>query len=573
MRPPAPVPVGPLIGLVILCWGCWGCRPAAPASAPPAAGPPAPVSAVPLGRPALSLFVTGQVHNATEPCGCTSEPLGDVARLVRMMKGLGWPAQLLDAGGLRYSGEVLAAERLRQDRLKADFLEQTFRGLRAVMGIQPEDLYGGLEELRGDIGWRVAANLGGLPLRPGALVIVGGVRVGVLGIAAPPSLPGIVWPAGIEIGDPVAAARTELAWLRQRGAELVVALTGLPRPAARRLARAVPGLDMVVAGGGLTDEGIEDAERAGTALLVAPARELKRVVRLDLHLSSKGGPMAFYKDPRAQRREEARLLGQQQVMEEQLARLQKDPSADPAFVRSTREELLRIGKELQAARQPAVPPAGSYLTMELLPLRRCLPRDPEVARALAQLDRRIAEENLALARQKPRPPPPPPGQPVYVGVAGCLGKCHYHEEALAQWKKTVHAQAWQTLVDSGKPFSLDCVGCHAVGFGEPGGATLLSLAQGPELRAIQCETCHGAGSLHVAAPVKKSVPVPKPGKERCQACHTPEHSDTFDYQAYLRDILGPGHGPEARQALGPGRTGHELRQAALKKHQDCPELH
>ena len=50
-----------------------------------------------------------------------------------------------------------------------------------------------------------------------------------------------------------------------------------------------------------------------------------------------------------------------------------------------------------------------------------------------------------------------------------------------------------------------------------------------------------------------------------QYCHTPEHSDTFDYEAYLRDILGPGHGEKAREKLGEGPTGHELRQAGLKK--------
>ena len=26
----------------------------------------------------------------------------------------------------------------------------------------------------------------------------------------------------------------------------------------------------------------------------------------------------------------------------------------------------------------------------------------------------------------------------------------------------------------------------------------------------------------------------------CTGCHTEQHSDTFQYEAYLRDILGPG---------------------------------
>ena len=51
----------------------------------------------------------------------------------------------------------------------------------------------------------------------------------------------------------------------------------------------------------------------------------------------------------------------------------------------------------------------------------------------------------------------------------------------------------------------------------------------------------------------------------CQACHNEEHSDTFDFEPYLRDVTGPGHGEEFRNKLGIGATGLELRSAALKK--------
>ena len=51
----------------------------------------------------------------------------------------------------------------------------------------------------------------------------------------------------------------------------------------------------------------------------------------------------------------------------------------------------------------------------------------------------------------------------------------------------------------------------------------------------------------------------------CIECHTEQHSDTFQYVPYLRDIVGPGHGAKRRLALGDGVTGHELRSAALAK--------
>jgi hypothetical protein len=87
------------------------------------------------------------------------------------------------------------------------------------------------------------------------------------------------------------------------------------------------------------------------------------------------------------------------------------------------------------------------------------------------------------------------------------------------------------------------------------------------LTNVQCEVCHGPALRHVA---EEGMEEPKTlilrPKERFCAdeCHRPEHSDTFQLEAYLRDILGKGHGEKRRAQLGEGKTGHELRSAALK---------
>jgi hypothetical protein len=102
------------------------------------------------------------------------------------------------------------------------------------------------------------------------------------------------------------------------------------------------------------------------------------------------------------------------------------------------------------------------------------------------------------------------------------------------------------------------------GYGEVGGT---SLGHTQKLENVQCETCHGPGSEHVAKEgleeppaIQKQAPSPV-----CTNCHNEHHSDTFNYNAYLRDILGPGHGMSLRRGLGDGPTGHELRSAALAK--------
>ena len=83
---------------------------------------------------------------------------------------------------------------------------------------------------------------------------------------------------------------------------------------------------------------------------------------------------------------------------------------------------------------------------------------------------------------------------------------------------------------------------------------------------MQCEVCHGPGSTHVAAEgleeplaVQRETPA-----STCTGCHTEQHSDTFQYDAYLRDILGPGHGATARKKLGDGPTGPHAAQRGAR---------
>jgi hypothetical protein len=133
---------------------------------------------------------------------------------------------------------------------------------------------------------------------------------------------------------------------------------------------------------------------------------------------------------------------------------------------------------------------------------------------------------------------------------------------MAFWRTTVHAGAWKTIVDGGKTGIADCVSCHVTGFGEVGGS---SLGHVKRLTSVQCETCHGPGSLHVKAEGLEEPPAVRLGtpESTCKRCHNEKHSDTFQYAAYLRDVLGRGHGAKAREKLGPGPTGHQLRSKAV----------
>jgi hypothetical protein len=134
------------------------------------------------------------------------------------------------------------------------------------------------------------------------------------------------------------------------------------------------------------------------------------------------------------------------------------------------------------------------------------------------------------------PKAPPKGEPGYVGIDMCA-TCH--EEPKKVWDKTSHAHAYATLSNQFKEFNLDCVSCHVTGYDRPGGSTVTHV---DDLKDVQCEVCHGPGSLHAAKPEKVKIPVAKPTTDVCLSCHHPPHVHTFDAKVKMAEILGPGHG-------------------------------
>lgn len=562
---------GWLLSLFALLAACRGGAPAQPV--PPTSQVVR--GAVPSGvaaNPAVHLYVSAQVQGTTAPCGCTTEPLGDTARIVGLLRGHPGQSLWLDAGDLLHAPGGTGIEKQAQARLQAAFLEQTLRSQQAVMMIQPADLSGQADQ--GSLGPRTVCNLTGLSgvtTQSEALREVAGLRIGLLGVADPSK----TWPAGVQVSEPEPAVERARQRLREQRADLIVALTGLPRDGARRLARRVPGLDLVVAGADpQLPDGVDLPELVGQTLVLVPGNRGQRL----FHVTAQAGQGA--QSPwrwvlRAAQREVVAQRLEQRWKEatDRLASLRLDKQAEPAFVATTEREVASLQQERAHLPLAAASLAPGQIWAELVPIRQSLPRDPEVAQAMTRLDREVGQANLARAIP---PPPPVAGIPAYVGVAACAGACHAHDEAVEFWRKTRHAEAFPTLVQAGKDLSYDCVECHVVGFEKPGGSSLLSIAAwqhpraqapppAPDLRGVQCEVCHGPGAAHIKSPVKNPLRTPSPGEAVCLVCHTKEHSDTFSWVPYARDILGPGHGQAARAALGDGPTGHMLRSAGKHK--------
>jgi hypothetical protein len=128
----------------------------------------------------------------------------------------------------------------------------------------------------------------------------------------------------------------------------------------------------------------------------------------------------------------------------------------------------------------------------------------------------------------------------FVGSEVCQ-RCHMPE--YAQWLKTDHAKAWQTLVDQKKDATPECVTCHVVGYKQAGGFQTGDDA--PKLGNVQCESCHGMGTQHEAMPASPQ----KVTEATCRTCHNATSSPVFDFAIYEPHILH--HPPATLPPLPP----------------------
>jgi hypothetical protein len=137
----------------------------------------------------------------------------------------------------------------------------------------------------------------------------------------------------------------------------------------------------------------------------------------------------------------------------------------------------------------------------------------------------------------------------YVGAEVC-GRCHRPE--FEQWKTTAHARAWATLVEAKSEARPDCVKCHVVGYGKPGGFNREDDA--PRLVNVQCEMCHGMGTQHDA-----SRTAAKLTEATCRQCHDDTSSPAFSFAIYQPHIV---HRPPSVLPPLPPRPATAMHQAA-----------
>lgn len=130
----------------------------------------------------------------------------------------------------------------------------------------------------------------------------------------------------------------------------------------------------------------------------------------------------------------------------------------------------------------------------------------------------------------------------FLGLEMCR-RCH--ADLMPRFVLSRHFRAFETLELSEDTENANCINCHTTGYGYFSGYDPKSHEKGGvNLRGVQCEACHGPGTMHT-----RDGSYVKSARESCRKCHTPRWSPDFDFETYwaranhctVHDSLAPTH--------------------------------
>jgi hypothetical protein len=121
----------------------------------------------------------------------------------------------------------------------------------------------------------------------------------------------------------------------------------------------------------------------------------------------------------------------------------------------------------------------------------------------------------------------PSAEPLtFAGAASCK-TCH--QAIYESWAQTKHASTINRLNSAQR--GQECITCHVTADATTISSGALTAAQ----HNVQCESCHGRGSAHVADPQVRTGLTKKPPESACVACHNSQspHYRGFVYNAMV----------------------------------------
>ncbi len=209
------------------------------------------------GTPRVVLLISGQQHGYIEPCGCTqlANQKGGLARrhtLAKQLAAKGWPLIGLDAGNQvrRFGRQAEIKFHMTLDGLKTIGYEAIVLGADDLR-LSVDELVAATVPLEGQATPFLCANTAVLDwsLMPDHKVIErGGKKIGVTAIVGAASKENVERDE-VMFKDPAEGLQAVLPKLRSAACDVLVLLAHASVPEAKKLARAYPEFDIVVAAG------------------------------------------------------------------------------------------------------------------------------------------------------------------------------------------------------------------------------------------------------------------------------------------------------------------------------------
>jgi hypothetical protein len=505
-------------------------------------------------QPRLRFYALGGAAAAVEPCGCVKDMLGGVDHAAALILGPS-PARstfTLAAGPLFFEDPTVEERKQQQALLKADAMAAALREMKLVAWAPgANDFAMGSErfaQLTGATGASpLAANVHGAPgLANKRIVDADGVKVGLVGVGRPVSERAPK--PSFEVQDAGPAVKSALDELKKGGAKMFVLLSTLPRGEALRLIEVNPQFQLAILGkpfeAGEQNDAPFDPELIGSTLVVQAPNHVQGVVTIDYYVED--GKFEFSDGSGLKElAERTRMNSRLADLKLRVARARATPGAALEADLAARESEIRT-IEAALARPPSpVAAKGSHFRYDYADVRESLGSADAVRLGLGEYYKKVNQKNRELFRDKV-PVPVEKGQASFIGASECK-TCHAEEFAF--WLTTPHHSAYETLVRQDKQYNLDCVSCHVTGYDKPGGSTVTHVGA---LEGMQCENCHGPGSLHRESPMDKALIMPMPPQTLCaDTCHHAPHVKAdWRVEDAWPHILGPGHG-KPKEASSP----------------------
>lgn len=509
---------------------------------------PPPSAKAPSEAPQAVLLFSSGLEGSIAPCGCTSNPLGGLAKIaqaVNQERAHFSNALLVTTGDFLFPTGAISAALSTQEEAKAQLLARVFRDLnvRAQALSHSDYFYTGTQ-------WKLPNNpwLNGavqtiatkqMPLSDEAsglkIVKSGDFTIALVGLSLnfnaqcnPEDLCKRLILQGVS--DKVRSAR-------QQKVDVVIILSPYNWDTSRTILEKLPDADLMIAGGAPTPHA---AISIGNKWLIEAENQGQTLGKLSFHVRGEECASCLWRIDDGGSAQKIQINRRITALQQEITELKtSNPLHQGLSIREKQLSDLRTALQ-QLEKSAFTPQTGRTIHFERIVLdKKQMKDDPQIAQEVARYNNQLCEWSKAATADTPCPSVKP-GEASFIGSASCQ-TCH--AITYETWQKSAHAHAEQTLKNVGKFCDLSCIGCHTVGFNQAGG--FCSPQKVGNLSNVGCEACHGPASLHIqnGGQIKASGPlfIPRPGENTCRTCHTPEHSDLFNFTTYLPHILGPGH--------------------------------